>query len=303
MYISAEKLYLNSDYSGAMPSLEKYVTAHPQGAFITGASFYLADCQLREGKKEEALKNYETVLTSPRSEFTETALLKAAILSYGLEKYDTALAYFTTLEATAENKSNITEAWYGKMRSNYMLKNYEGTLMDAARLLSSEKLSDQMKLEAMMMRANSYYFSDEMMLAKSEFRKITEISQGEAGAEAMFNMAEIDFKLSDNASAEKNCFELINRYTAYDYWIARGFILLSDVYVKNGNDFQAKQTLQSIIDNYEGDDLRKVANEKLTGIIMRENLKVEESKQADTLNGGETIKLIEEPVEVELQKL
>lgn len=301
MYISAEKLYLNSDYTGAMPSLERYVTAFPQGAFVTGASFYLADCQLREGKKDEALKNYETVLVNPRSEFTETALLKAATLSYALEKYDTALAYFTTLETSAENKTNVTEAWYGKMRSNYMLKNYEGTLADAAKLLSSEKLSDQMKLEAMMMRANAYYFSDELVLAKSEYKKITEISQGEAGAEAMFNVAEIDFKLSDNASAEKNCFELINRFTAYDYWVAKGFILLSDVYMKNGNNFQAKQTLQSIIDNYEGDDLRKIASDKLTEIIQKENVKVEESKQADTLNGGEIIKLEEAPVEVELK--
>ncbi len=47
----------------------------------------------------------------------------------------------------------------------------------------------------------------------------------------------------------------------------------------------------------------KSLDEKLTAIIQRENQKVEESKQADTLNGGETIKLQEEPVEVELQKL
>jgi TolA-binding protein len=303
LYISAEKLYLNSDYAGALPSLEKYVEKFPQGAFVTGASFYLADCQLKEGRKEDALKNYEVVLTNPRSEFTETALLKAAMLSYGLGKYDTSLAYFTSLETIAEDKANVTEAWYGKMRSNYMLKNYEGTLVDAAKLLSVEKLSDPMKLEAMTMRANAYYFSDELMLAKSEYRKITEISQGDAGAEAMFNIAEIEFKLADNTAAEKNCFELINRYTAYDYWVAKGFILLSDVYMKNGNNFQAKQTLQSIIDNYDGDDLRKIAGEKLTIIIQNENLKVEESKQADTLNGGETIKLEEEPVEVELQKL
>ena len=57
LYISAEKLYLNSDYTAALPALERYVDKFPQGAFITGASFYLGDCQMREGQKEKALKN------------------------------------------------------------------------------------------------------------------------------------------------------------------------------------------------------------------------------------------------------
>jgi len=176
-----------------------------------------------------------------------------------------------------------------------------GALVDAGKLLTVEKLNEQMKLEAMMIRANSYYFSDELQLAKSEYRKIAGLSQSEPGAEAMYNVAEIGFKLSDLKSAEKDVFELINKYTAYDYWVAKGFILLSDIYVKNNNDFQAKQTLQSIIDNYEGDELRKIASDKLTEIIQKENVKVEESKHADTLNGGETIKLQEEPGELELK--
>ena len=300
LYISAEKVYLNSDYGSALPALEKYVERFPEGSFIVPASFYLGDCRMREGQNKEALSNLETVIAAPRSEFTESALVKAATLSYGLAKYDTSLLYFTSLEAMAENRNNVTEAFYGKMKSNYMMKNYEGALVDAGKLLSVEKLSDQMKLEAMMIRANAYHFSDELPLAKSEYKKIAALSQGEAGAEAMYNVSEIEFKLSDNVSAEKSVFELINRYTAQDYWVARGFILLSDIYVKNGNDFQAKQTLTSIIDNYEGDDLRKIANDKLTSIISREQMLQEESKIADTLNGGETINLQEEPVQDEM---
>ncbi len=146
------------------------------------------------------------------------------------------------------------------MKCNYNLKNFEGALADASKLLTVEKLSDQMKLEAMMMRAKTYYLSDELQLARSEYKKILLCRKEKPGAEALYAMAEIDFILSDNPSAEKNCFELINRFTTHDYWVAKGFILLSDIYVKNGNDFQAKQTLQSIIDNYEGDDLRKIAS-------------------------------------------
>jgi hypothetical protein len=58
-------------------------------------------------------------------------------------------------------------------------------------------------------------------------------------------------------------YELSDNYGSYPYWVARGFILLADIYAQRGNTFQAEQTLQSIIDNYEGDDLKQVATEKL----------------------------------------
>ena len=40
----------------------------------------------------------------------------------------------------------------------------------------------------------------------------------------------------------------------YDYWVAKTYILLADNYVALKDNFQAKATLKSIIDNYKGDD-------------------------------------------------
>ena len=40
----------------------------------------------------------------------------------------------------------------------------------------------------------------------------------------------------------------------YGYWNAKAYILLADNYVGLKDTFQAKATLQSIIDNYKGDD-------------------------------------------------
>jgi predicted negative regulator of RcsB-dependent stress response len=55
-----------------------------------------------------------------------------------------------------------------------------------------------------------------------------------------------------------------------DYWLAYSFILWADVYYARGNNLQAKQTLQSIIDNYDGDDLVAVARQKLAAIVAAE---------------------------------
>ncbi|MNT71345.1 hypothetical protein D3C72_2098210 [compost metagenome] len=51
---------------------------------------------------------------------------------------------------------------------------------------------------------------------------------------------------------------------SYDYWVAKSFILLSDNYVALKDNLQAKSTLLSIIDNYDGkDDIIPTAKEKL----------------------------------------
>ena len=299
IYYAAENLYFEGSCETSAPALKNYLEKFPEGAFRLYASFYLAECLYKDNNSEQALENYEFVLNKPKSEFTETALLKAGKISLLLEDYEKSLDYFFNLEKNAEAKGNIVEAVYGQMKSNYMLGNYEEAINFSSKLLKNEKLSDEMKLEAMVIKAKSLLSTDDLLLSKASFRDIADVSQGEAGAEAKYNIAWIEFQISNYEASEKEIFELINKYAAYDYWVAKGFILLADVYVKKDNDFQAKQTLQSIIDNYEGEELKKVALGKLDEILSREKMvesekfdKENEILEPDTINiEGELIEM------------
>lgn len=275
VYSSAENQYLDGHYDVAEGALANYLEQFPKGAFTTSASFFLAECLVKSEKYEEALKRYRTIIEGPHSEFTESALLKAADLSYDLAAYDQALGYFNQLEEVAEVKANIPESWYGQMKCRYILKDYEGAIVPAEKLLGEEKISDEMKLEAMLITARSYFQSGDMLMAKSRFRDIVSYSQGEAGAESQYSVAKIEYDMKDLEAAEKDVFELINKYAPYDYWVASGFILLAEVYLDQGNTFQAKQTLQSIIDNHEGEELRAKAAQRLNEIISTEEVPAE----------------------------
>ena len=59
-------------------------------------------------------------------------------------------------------------------------------------------------------------------------------------------------------------------FSAYNYWVAKSFIALADVYVAKENYFQAKETLRSVIDNYKGEDLRQEARAKLAEVERKE---------------------------------
>jgi hypothetical protein len=60
---------------------------------------------------------------------------------------------------------------------------------------------------------------------------------------------------------------LINNLPSFDYWVAKSFILLADNYLALKDEFQAKSTLQSVLDNYTGDDdILPTAKEKLDAL-------------------------------------
>ncbi len=93
---------------------------------------------------------------------------------------------------------------------------------------------------------------------------------------------------SEHDSSEQTIFKLAQRTPSYDYWVAKGFILSADNYLQMDNSFQAKATLQSIIDNSESQELIAVAQEKLNKI-----------KQIEALNKKRETEVIEMEIEFE----
>ena len=58
----------------------------------------------------------------------------------------------------------------------------------------------------------------------------------------------------DYAAAEKEVLDYIEQSTPHAYWLARSFILLSDVYVAMDKKLDARQYLLSLQQNYQADD-------------------------------------------------
>ena len=102
-------------------------------------------------------------------------------------------------------------------------------------------------------------------------------------AESKYLLAVIEFKQTNYKESQKLIFEIQKQNPSYDYWIAKGFILLGDNYLAQRDTFQAKETYKSIVENFEQqpsypDDLKDVARQKLSSIVIAEENNKENEK-------------------------
>ncbi|MEI6817952.1 MAG: hypothetical protein WCL14_15195, partial [Bacteroidota bacterium] len=108
-------------------------------------------------------------------------------------------------------------------------------------------------------------------VADKEFKTLIKITESEMSAEARYDLALIQFNKKDYKKSIEVVNDLIKMVPSYDYWIAKGFILLGDDYLMQEDAFQAKHTWQSILDNYEGEDLKAIAQQKIDDLKKKED--------------------------------
>ena len=248
-YRAAEKLYMARDKK-AKVQFERYLSQFPNGSFSLNSHFYLAEILYNEGEPAKALTDYEYVIAQPRNGFTETALLKAGGLQYNSGNYKQALHYFEELSKISNSGNNMQSAQTGIMRCQFRLNNYAACIEAASNVLASEKVSDILKRETNYMLALSYYKTGNKDKAFPILSKLSNDTNSAEGAEAKFLVADILFGNQRLKEAENEIMDFIDKNSPHQFWLAKSFILLSDIYLKNGDEFQAKHTLKSIQENY-----------------------------------------------------
>lgn len=270
-FSAAENQYLEGNTASAIRSLQSYINNYRNGAYLLNAHFYIAEMEFNKKNYSAALESYNYVNNQRISQFSETSLLKASRINYNQKDYSAALNNYNVLADIADDEDRRFEAQIGQMRCNFKLGNYGLSIDPAKAILRNSKINTDQIAETHFILAKSYFETNNKDLARSEFRISEKLNDSEQAAESKYHLALLAFEDLDYKTTEKLLFEFSNQYSYYDYWLAKSFILLADNYIAQDNIFQAKQTLQSIIDNYEGADLRNIALEKLSRIKESEN--------------------------------
>ena len=289
IYMSAERLYMSGN-SGATQQLQKYLQQYPNGNFVLNAHFYLAENLYKEGRYSEANEHYSYVAFQPNNLFSEPAISRASELTFNAEKFELALELFKKLELVANSNWNILKAYIGQMRSNFKLNRYNETIAAGEKVKKSKVVDGALIREANYNIGKSYYLIENLNAALTELKMVATDTKIETGAEAKYLVAEILYRQGNKNESENEIMDFITQGTPFQFWLGKAFILLADIYVDKGDEFQAKHTLKSLIENYnaENDGVKAKAAEKLAAIEAKE-----QKEQKEAIDNSLQIKLNE----------
>ena len=253
-YIAAEKIYMRGRIEEAKNSLNKYLQTFPEGAFSLNAHYYLCLIGKEQKNHELILLHTGKLLEYPNSPFTEEALITRSEVLFNQKKFTEALADYKLLKEKTIAADRRLFAETGMLRCAYLIKDDVETIHAATDLLTEAKLSPELKNEALYYRAKAYMNQKADKKAMDDLKELAKDTRNLYGAEAKFLVAQSLYNTKDYTVAEKELLNYIDQSTPHAYWLARSFVLLSDVYVAMGKNLDARQYLLSLQQNYHADD-------------------------------------------------
>ena len=268
---AASTLYNNGDCNNSISAFTNYIEHYPNGAFVTNANYFRSLCYFKNKDWKNALTGFEIVANSINNKYVETATLQTAKLYYlEMQQYEKAKSYFNKLSQIASTPDNQLEALRGLVRSYYQTKDYSEASRVAKELLSKKNISTDDRSIANLVLGKSLETSQEYENAIIAFKLVSNINKGIWGAEARYEIAYCYYSIDNLASSEKSALDVIKENGSSDFWTAKAYILLGDIYSRQKDYFNAKAAYQSVAVNATITELKTEAQQKLDKAIADE---------------------------------
>ncbi|MBY0543115.1 MAG: tetratricopeptide repeat protein [Sphingobacteriaceae bacterium] len=267
IFQSVNSIYRRGDAKGAYEAVNAYFDKFPKAIHDKEAKFIRAESLVKLGRSTEAIADYDYILNDWTSDYTERSLLSVSKVLMQEKKYNEAIVYLKRLETTADYTANYNYAINNLIKAYSALSMADDMIKYADLIRTSDKASEEEKNSTDLYAGKAYLIKADTAQAIKSFSNVIAKTKTIAAAEAKYNLAALQFAKGDYKGSQKTCFDLMNNMTSYDYWVAKSVILLSDNYLALKDKLNAKSTLLSIIDNYEGkDEIIATAKEKLAKI-------------------------------------
>ncbi len=280
---SAKNLYFNQDYQRAIQRLALYVDSYPESPRINEARYYEAESYYRLKDFNKAMTIYEKIASDKTFLFAGKVIGRLAELEFKFAHYDKAIPYYHQLARLAANKKEQYTAWSGLMESHYLLAQYDSVTAYAKIILEKGNVNAGAQNKASLYLGKAAMAKGDNDLAQDEFLNTLNSARDEYGAEAKYLLAEIQYFSKQHKQCYETLVSLNSDFSAYPEWVGKSFLLLADNYLAMGDTFQAKGTLNSLIDNFPQEAIKTIAREKLKKITDAEVLKQTQLK-ADSVD-------------------
>ena len=253
-YVAAERVYMRGEMTEARNSFVKYLQTFPEGAFSLNANYYIGLIDYNQQNYESASAHLNKVLEYPDNKYSEEAMMMSAEMAYLAKDYARSLELYKLLKDRASTPERRQLAATGMLRSAAMTDNKEEVILAATAVLSDAKVAPELENEARHYRAKALVDVNQLSHAVEDWQVLAQDTRNVYGAEAKYQLAQYLFNAGKTAEAEKEVLNYLEVSTPHAYWLARSFVLLSDIYAKLDRKLEARQYLLSLKQNYQADD-------------------------------------------------
>ena len=258
-------IYLASgDKAAAIEAYRKVIETYPYTTEAKAALFSLKGLYTDMGLVNEYTALAEKAGHVVGWEEMDDMTLTAAVKAYDEGDYASAFSYYDQLSQQTLSAETQLLAMEGRLRSSFGSKDYKNAILIATVMLADNKTSPEHLTEAQLLKGESYLANGDTINALIELNQAILDDKTEYGAQAVVRLAQYYYDTADYQQADSLLQDFVGSGTSHYYWLARGFILLSDVYAQTGRKVEAREYLLSLKTNYtESEEITKMINERL----------------------------------------
>ena len=194
--------------------------------------------------------------------------------------FQEAANFYLKLEEANKNARQENTAWMGLLESHFKLAQYDRMRGYARKIIDRGNISPTASEKAQLYLGLAAYAEGNFDTAIDELLATVNTSKNEYGAQALYTLGLIFYQQQHFRQSLNTLFDITN-YSAYDEWAGKSFLLIADNYMAMEELFQAKATVNSIIENSPVPGVVAEAREKLKLIEKKEPVPTD-----STRNGG-----------------
>ncbi|MDY3978449.1 MAG: tetratricopeptide repeat protein [Tidjanibacter sp.] len=267
-FVAAQKIYMSGDKARAEAAFDSYLVDNPDGVNTAAALYYGSDCSASVGNSAAALEKLARLTGMYYNNFTRRAYERMAQIGYASENYAAAADAYRNLGRMADTPQRRAEALELYLKSVEAGGNPETIIAAADDILGSEDTPDRLKRRADFAKAKALRSQGKQNPAVAIFSRLAEDVTTPEGAESAYIVIETAYRYGSRKKAEELVFAFSEKNTPYNYWLAKSFLTLGDIYLEEGDSFQARATYQSIVDGYSvsGDGIIDEAKERIANL-------------------------------------
>lgn len=272
-YSVANNFYQNGNYEKAAEAFGEYLNRYPNGFYTLDAYYNRGESHVLLKQFSRALADYEKVVNLGNSSYFREAVKKAAIIAYNDQQdFEKALKYYTQYEKLASGDEEKLQIQSNALKSAFEINNQEAIVEFAQKIKDNPLAGKEQKSLAHFNIAQHKIRNNQSKNALADLEYVVENSNNVETAEARFLIAKIYYDENQMEKASEKVKDAYSKNGGYPKWVAKSLLLNAKILMKQNDIFNAKASVEAVIDNFAGD----------SEIIAESNVLLEEIRKMES---------------------